>query len=587
MSDDILIKSILGQNKARYGTTEEGDAFEYFTAETVLKQYSLTFDQIDAGIVDGKNDGGIDSVYFFVNRSLIATDTDFDTFKEPVTVDLYIIQSKIDGGFNETVLAKLSASVPELIRLDADTATLATLYNTDVLEVFEKYREGIKTLAGQFPTVNIHVVYATLATKGNDKVVAMIPALQAAIAARYNTSTCKVELWDAARLFQEAKKQNVLVKQLPYVKSPISHGKGYVILAQLKDYHDFITENGKLIDAMFEFNVRDYQSSASVNKEIAETLGLVDDEADFWWLNNGVTMLAEAAQSQDNKLTIKNPLIVNGLQTSHEIHRFFSGGGQDTKDRSVQVRVLEIADEARRDRVIKATNSHTGIKPASLHATEPLQRKIEDFLQMLGIFYDRRKDYWRNKGKPADKILGIERLAQSLMAVLLERPHDARARPTTIMRDEDEYKALFADTTDLRIYEVCARLYFAVDAYFRKESKNIDSVYRNNLRYHVMMQLAWHLNKSRPVHVAALRGLKLDGLKEGDIKAVLDHTIDLFDKAGAEDKVAKGDAFTATLVGSALVKTSTVPAPGAVAAAPAKAAAPAAPAKTTATTTGN
>jgi hypothetical protein len=292
MSDDILIKSILGQNKARYGTTEEGDAFEYFTAETVLKQYSLTFDQIDAGIVDGKNDGGIDSVYFFVNRSLIATDTDFDTFKEPVTVDLYIIQSKIDGGFNETVLAKLSASVPELIRLDADTATLATLYNTDVLEVFEKYREGIKTLAGQFPTVNIHVVYATLATKGNDKVVAMIPALQAAIAARYNTSTCKVELWDAARLFQEAKKQNVLVKQLPYVKSPISHGKGYVILAQLKDYHDFITENGKLIDAMFEFNVRDYQSSASVNKEIAETLGLVDDEADFWWLNNGVTMLA-------------------------------------------------------------------------------------------------------------------------------------------------------------------------------------------------------------------------------------------------------------------------------------------------------
>lgn len=564
MSDDILIKTILQKNKSRYGVAlSDGDAFEYFCAETVLKPYALTFDEIEKGIVDGKDDGGIDSVYFFVNRSLIAIDTDMETFKSPVTVDLYIIQSKIDGGFAETAMTKLQTAVPQLIALDADASTLAKLYKSDVLEFFEMYREGLKELAGEFPAVNVHVIYANLATAGNDKVEAMIPALEKAIADKFPKSTCKVELWDAAKLYAEAQKQNILVKQLPFVKQAISHGKGYVFLAGLKDYYDFITDNGQLIDSLFEFNVRDYQSAASVNKEIAATLQTTGDEADFWWLNNGITILAETAQSQDNKLTIKNPLIVNGLQTSHEIQRFFAGGGADVKDRSVQVRVLEIDDEARRDRVIKATNSQTGIKPASLHATEPFQRKIEDFFLQLGVFYDRRKDYWRNKGKPADKIIGIERLAQSVMSVVRERPHDARARPTTIMKEEADYQALFANTTDLKVYQICAELYFVVDAYFKRESQTIDAIYRNNLRYHLIMQLAWQLNGSRPIHIAALKLLKVGTLTDTIIKQVLDHTITEFNKAGATDKTAKADAFTVTLKNASLVKTSVLAAQGA------------------------
>ncbi len=567
MSDDILIRTILQKNKSRYGVNlSDSDAFEYFCAETVLKPYALTFDDIEKGLVDGKNDGGIDSVYFFVNRSLIAIDTDLANFKSPVTVDLYIIQSKIDGGFAETAMTRLQTAIPRLIALDTDTSTLAKLYKSDVLEVFEMYREGLKELAGEFPAVTVHVIYANLATARNNKVEAMIPALETAIANKFPKSTCKVELWNAAKLYEEAQKQNILVKQLPFVKQAISHGKGYVFLAGLKDYYEFITDNGKLIDSLFEFNVRDYQSAASVNKEIAATLQTAGDEADFWWLNNGITILAETAQAQDNRLTIKNPLVVNGLQTSHEIHRFFAGGGADEKERSVQVRVLEIDDETRRDRVIKATNSQTGIKPASLHATEPFQRKIEDFLLQLGIFYDRRKDYWRNKGMPADKIIGIERLAQSVMSVSLERPHDARARPTTIMKDDDEYQALFADTTDLKIYQICAELYFAVDAYFKKGSKTIDAIYRNNLRYHLMMQLAWELNGSRPIHGAALKLLKVGTLTDANIKKVLDHTIAEFDKYGATDKAAKTDAFTVTLQKASLVKTSTLAAQAAPAA---------------------
>ena len=559
MSDDVLIRTILSKRKARYGThLADGDAFGYFCAETILKRFGLTFDEIDKGVVDGKNDGGIDSVYFFVNRSLVAIDTEMDNFKSPVEIDLYIIQSKLEGGFSETAMAKLIASVPELIKLGPDTTNLETVFNSDVCEIFEAYRNCLTELAAQFPTVHVHVIYAALATAGNVKVEAMIATLEKGIEVRHPKSTCKVELWNAAKLYEEAQKQNVMVKQLPFVKQPISHGNGYIILAKLKDYFDFINDGGQIVDALFEFNVRDYQSGASVNKEIAATLAVEGDPADFWWLNNGITILAEGAGAQDDKLTIKNPIVVNGLQTSHEIHRYFANGGKDSTDRSVQVRVLQIDDEVRRDRVIKATNSQTNIKAASLHATEPFQRKIEDYLLQLGIFYDRRKDYWRNKGKPVDRIIGIDKLAQSVIAILLERPHDARGRPTTLMKEDTVYEALFAETTDLKIYDVCANLYFVVDRYLKQERASIAQIYRNNLRYHVMMLLAWKLNGSQPVHPSALRNLKVSSLKDIEIKSVLDHTIALFEKVGAEDRRAKGEAFTITLQQNALVKTSTL-----------------------------
>jgi hypothetical protein len=559
MPEAALIKQILVKATPSYGKgATEGDVFERFTAGAILKRYGLTHDEIEAGIVDGQDDGGIDSVYLFVNRSLIATDTDTDLFKMPVEIDLYVIQSKLDAGFKETAMAKLTAALPSLMALDAKPAELAKVYNDAVCETFETYRQTVKNLADQFPSIRVHVIYATLAKAGNSKVAALVPALEAAVAKAYPKAVCKAQLWDAARLYSEAQKQVVNIRKLSFEKSTISHGKGYVFLAKLNDYYNFVTdEDGDLVDTLFEFNVRDYNRNAAVNKEMGQTLADATDDADFWWLNNGITVLAEEAGAQDNVLTIRNPLVVNGLQTSHEIHRFFANGGVDDK-RAVQVRVLVLQDNALRDRVIKATNSQTGIKAASLHATEPFQRKIEDFLEQLGIYYDRRRDYWRNKGMAADVIIGIERLAQSVSAVLLERPHDARGRPTSIMRDEATYEQMFDPSTDLNIYKVCAQLYFIVNDYLRRNRKTIPTIHRNNLRYHLMMALAWRLNKSRPVHPAALGKLNVGPLKDADIADELAHIVKLFKKAEASDKIAKDAGFTKVLTKNAKVPTSTL-----------------------------
>jgi hypothetical protein len=61
--------------------------------------------------------------------------------------------------------------------------------------------------------------------------------------------------------------------------------------------------------------------------------------------------------------------------------------------------------------------------------------------------------------------------------------------------------------------------------------------------------------------VSRLRTLTVSDLTGSDVEAEFKHTMKLFDTAGAEDKVAKDAAFTATLQKKALVKTSSLKGP--------------------------
>ena len=126
-----------------------------------------------------------------------------------------------------------------------------------------------------------------------------------------------------------------------------------------------------------------------VNEDIRSTL--IDIESpDFWWLNNGVTILATGASVIGKSIQIEDIQIVNGLQTSESIFRHFHDGGQDPKERSVLVKVIVSKDENVRDTIIRATNNQTMVELASLHATDKIQRDIEDILKRNDIYYERR-----------------------------------------------------------------------------------------------------------------------------------------------------------------------------------------------------
>jgi hypothetical protein len=256
---------------------------------------------------------------------------------------------------------------------------------------------------------------------------------------------------------------------------------------RLADYFKFISADGKKIrSGLFEFNVRDYQGRTEVNNAIRDTLAL-NEGGDFWWLNNGITIVCKRMNSSSKTVMLDDPQVVNGLQTSSEVFEYCRSGGDRDEKRSVLVRIIEPEDDFVRDRIIKATNSQTSIPGASLRATDPFQRDIEDYFLTNGYFYDRRKNLYKNQGKPINRIVGIPLLAQAVMAIVLSQPDNARARPTSLLNDDDGYREVFNPTYPLDTFLNCVRILHRVDEYLKDPSSGVGRDQRNNVRYHLAM----------------------------------------------------------------------------------------------------
>ena len=90
------------------------DFFEAFCAEQATKEYELSYEEIQAGIVDGEHDGGIDSFYTFLDGESVGEEVGFALPKKSANLGVVIIQSKSTSGFSETPIDKMISSLRHL-----------------------------------------------------------------------------------------------------------------------------------------------------------------------------------------------------------------------------------------------------------------------------------------------------------------------------------------------------------------------------------------------------------------------------------------------------------------------------------------
>jgi hypothetical protein len=147
-------------------------------------------------------------------------------------------------------------------------------------------------------------------------------------------------------------------------------------------------------------------------------------------------------------MTIEDPQIVNGLQTSREIYSYSvgeSGKGIAKDTRTVLVRVIQTAEPKLQDKIIRATNSQNKMIPASLRMTDQVHRDIEEIFRKFHFYYDRRKGYYRDQAMPIRRIISVNEVVQSVVSILLQRPDDARGRPGDYFKIDTKYESVFAD----------------------------------------------------------------------------------------------------------------------------------------------
>lgn len=546
----ILLESILQKEKQKYpADLSDDDLFEYYCADNILVNYDLNIDEIECGLIDGPRDAGVDAGYVFVNARWVAEDFSYDTIREPVELELYLIQSKNQDSFKENPVDKLASSLPLLLDHTKKPEELEPLFKKEVVTVCRTFLGAMDKLADKFPKISIRLFYCCKGIEPNDTIKAKATTLENTLKGM-QFENVNFKFLGSQKLYERSAIQKVLVSKLTTTGTPISGANSYVGLTKLRDYLKFITDDsGSLITRIFEANVRAYQGEVEVNREIAISLKTPMVGLDFWWLNNGVTIVADEASYINNQLVIKNPLIVNGLQTSHEIHAF-ANTLQGDDERSILVRVIVEQDITKRDQIIRATNRQTSINSSSFRATEQVHRELEDFLLTIGYFYDRRKNAYKREGKPADKIVSIDRLAQAILSLLVQEPHTARARPTTALKSDADYKRIFSgDKTQqpLEMYGVAVRMLDKVEHYFKSIQGDDVRIFRNNLKFHTLMILGWALNQNSTLPALRITQLDLSKMTDQQVKKVTDWVFAEFKEAGPEDKTAKDKAFTQRL----------------------------------------
>nr|WP_298898876.1 AIPR family protein [uncultured Altererythrobacter sp.] len=541
--DDIL--KVL--NEERAPTLDPSEFFELFCAEQMLKDYELSYDELDDGIVDGEHDGGVDSVYAFANGELITDDFDPATLKKSVHVELFIIQSKTSTSIKEEHVNRLISITQKLLNLSNDVDSFSEL-NEQVRAKFRAFRDAYRALVARFPSLAITYVIAAKRADEELPVNLQIKLDELAGTARgmFDGAEVQVNALGAAELRDLAARQPQVSFELRTRKS-VTADEGVIALCKLQDYNEFLRDgDGRVRKTIFDLNVRDFQGNTEVNAEIKGTLN--DDVApEFWWMNNGVTILAEKATVSGDIVTISGPQVVNGLQTSTQIYEQFDEGSVKNPDQSLLVKIISSEDEETRDRIIKATNSQNAIQPATLRATDKIQRDIEATLKARGLFYDRRKNFYKNQGRPAEKIVSIPLMAQSLMAVLLGRPDDARARPSSLIKNDSNYIQIFSADTPMAAYVVAASLIKRVEVRLRAR-EGLEARDRNNLRFYVLAYLVWSKTGTTSPSAKALGAVDLDSLTDAEVDQCIGEVHQVYVKLGGTDQVAKGTELKTELL---------------------------------------
>ena len=544
----ILLDNLIEQEfQSNDNYSSISDYFEFFSASQILKNQGLSDDEIDNGIVGKGLDGGCDSIYLFLNNLLITPDVvEHISAPKDSILEMIIIQSKKTNSFGEDAVMKWKTISGNLLDLSKTTTDFKARYNADVLEAFTTFRDTYTRLITSRVKLKFRFYYATLASDLHPNVVQQAEELKDTIKRLFPNAVVEVTFVDSDTLFDM---YNAMIENrvnLRFADIPISpNQKNYIALVDLKSYFKFIVnDEGDVRKSFFDSNVRDYQGKNNVNSSISETLHRADNN-DFWWLNNGVTVLASEATLVNNReLQIVNPEIVNGLQTSMEIYNYFSENREalESEKRSILLRIIVPDNEESRDQIIFATNNQTNIPKATLRVTDPIHLQIEMYFKSRGLFYDRRKNYYKNQGHKPAEIVGVSFLAQCLITIFLKKPDYARARPSTLLNDEKTYNELYEKNNDLEVFYRVALLGKKIQKNVRSGS-DYSSAEKSDILYYVLYAVIADVLGKRNITPADIKNLDMDSVTDTLIENIRNRVYEIYKQHGGNGRVAKSAEF--------------------------------------------
>lgn len=187
-------------------------------------------------------------------------------------------------------------------------------------------------------------------------------------------------------------------------------------------------------DLLLERNVRRFLGLQGnrVNLGIQHTLNTEGERSNFYFYNNGITLLCKkftynALQGENYQVRAEGLQIINGGQTCKTIQSTLAalaGASPGLEKAFVLVRLYQLPDDSVDlvRSITYATNSQNPVDLRDLRSNDPKQKSLESAMAGLGYTYHRHRS--QASLKPSD--ISSATAAEAVLSVWRSRPHQAK-----------------------------------------------------------------------------------------------------------------------------------------------------------------
>jgi hypothetical protein len=538
-----LLKTYTDAIAIRFGLSED-QAFEVLSISLILdKPFDEVFREICVG---DSRDGGFDGIYiddqsntlyiFQCKNSASLNDGELTVLKQRYN-DIFVSGNQIGVPLNPKVLAKLH-----------EYKDLTEKGEVLVPKIFFAYsgKNNDPSKAANMELFKRHsqTGFQSLEIIDSDALLSRAASLQRTrrneIKFSFKPQDTDIVSFSGQALFSfhvaEVRAVNFRIKALE--------------LCELMDLE--VTTNGSA-DTLFTDNIRGFLGHNKANKRILETLKDRNRSRFFPFMNNGITIICPemtlpgSAQSGQYNVPVKNPIIVNGLQTSKIIYELYKSDPAFLTDVSVTVKLYEAKNPELIELITEATNTQTAINFRDQMSNKEFNRWAHDVFASKSIKYvSKRGEILKGNDLSSGLTESVsnELVIKYWYATYYGDPHLAKTSKKTVLENvflatKDENPALsdlFSGKPDSPVYEQLYNSYL-IYKFVSAKRDELELLGGHEYILHADELMAFG------VYEALRKDNKLSDLKQEDIASVYD-VVQKRIKANVEaEKKRRGKAY--------------------------------------------
>lgn len=219
----------------------------------------------------------------------------------------------------------------------------------------------------------------------------------------------------------------------------VLHYKNDAVIVSIngQSLHHLYEEYG---NNLLEANLRFYIRSPKIDNAITGTIKSNPEE--FWYLNNGLTIICNNFKVSKEKVELFGFSIVNGGQTTYLIRRM---DAELEKDLFIVCKIIKMTNHSTNEnefisKIAQASNRQKPIRDQDLIANRPEQVEFAKLCENYGLIYEIRRGM--PKAKEPWQRANVSTTGKLFLASILQVPADSRANSKTLFNDA-KYDFLF------------------------------------------------------------------------------------------------------------------------------------------------